>query len=268
MSVLAGFFLVIGLFLLAGSIPKSDRRFKTGYKDNAVENEEMGRIGWICLMVSGALKLVDYFFGAFAQPLLGASQQAIGLLVSVLAYFGLVALGAGFFSKTESRDKLRADSLQAMPSPDAFVWTADLDAIHRFVYQYGEVSQKISAAYAYGEEHGVRTTSNSGGSRFDARSAEGAKLNNLLEALAKLGNAIDDQIDKAHAEVIRRVSSFEWRRKHEAMARAESAPIAAKFGLAAYVLSLVCLLFWNKPWVQQLSAAAWGAIPALRGMCQ
>ena len=46
MWLIPGFFLVVGCLLLGASEPKSDRRFRTGYKGNSEPDEGMARAGW------------------------------------------------------------------------------------------------------------------------------------------------------------------------------------------------------------------------------
>ena len=266
MWLIPGFFFVVGLLLLAGSEPKSDRRFRTGYKGGAEPDEGMARAGWVCFAIGGILVLLGYLVSAIAHPLLVASQYGLGLTICLLAYFGLVALVARYFMSTEVRDDWKKDPRHAMPSPHEFDWSKERDVIHHLAYQYQEVLLKISATRAYGKQNGIRMTDNSEGSRFDGRSSEGAKLNKVLDKLWALEDSIDTMIKAAHTEIKEVISNHDWHSKHRALVHHEAAVPSAKIGIVAYILTVLTLLLWNPTWVQYLSSNAWFAIPALRAV--
>lgn len=220
--------------------------------------------GWACLAIGGILLLLVYLISAIAHPLLVVSQYVLGLAVCLLAYFGLIALVANHFIRVEARDDWKKDPENAMPSPLKFDWSKEREAIHYLVYQHEEVKGKIQAAYNYGKRNGLRATDTSAGSRYDARSSEGAKLNDFLDKLWSLEHSIDAKIKSNHAEIKKLISNHDWASKHIALVGLESAAVTGRIGVLAYLITFFGLLFWNPQWVQYLSSNSWFAIPSLR----
>jgi hypothetical protein len=219
-------------------------------------SEGDGAVGIILLVLFGA--------AALAQPALAAAKYAVGIAVSLLAYFGLPALISRFVYRREDKVDHANNPQYAIPSHEDFDWSEERDRIQFFLYQEQFFQNQVESFYESGRNKGIRLTDASNGTRFDARSSTGAQLNALLDKTEELVAKMGRIGRNTHAIVEQRLESIPWHELYSLSVYHQAAGPAALVGLIAYGFTFLALLVINPSWVQYLSSNAWLTIPAIR----